>query len=210
MIAVQYDVDTDQIWITGEERSYPRRSLMACIAADGRIGLCMKFADPSDFKLMTDYTNLTDGAGNRFASAAAAKAYLDVVTAQRRPVGETFGVPVVAGADLLQGQPVAVSRASGRLLPARADTYTRAFVAGLASADTAQGFTNQPAHGAVTLPDWTGLTGFAALAVGQLYFLGAAGSLTIAPRLDTACVTRVGLAAAPQTLVVEPSAPIIL
>lgn len=210
MIAVQYDLDTDQIWITGEERPYPRRSLIATSFPNGTIGIRLKFSDPSDFKVMTSFANLMDAAGNGFATQEAAQAYLDTAFAQRRPVGETFGVPAVAGADLVQGQPVAVSRAFGQLLPARADTYTRAFVAGLASADTVQGFANQPAHGAVTLPDWTGLTGFAALAVGQLYFLGAAGGLTTAPRLDTACVTRVGLAAAPQTLVVEPSAPIIL
>lgn len=210
MIAVQYDADTDQIWITGEERSYPRRSLVACIAEDGRIGLRMKFSDPSDFKLMTDYANLMDGAGNGFASRDDAKSYLDFVIAQRRPVGETFGVPAVAGADLAQGHPVAVSRASGQLLPARADTYTLAFVAGVASADTAQGFANRPAHGAVTLPDWTALTGSPDLSVGQLYFVGPAGGLTTAPRLDTQCIARVGLATAPQTLVVEPSTPIIL
>lgn len=144
------------------------------------------------------------------ASMADALAYLQGEFAKACPVGETFGVPVVAGADLIQGQPVAVSRASWLLLPARADTYTLAFVAGVASADTAQGFANQPAHGAVTLPDWTTLTGSVSLAVGQTYFVAPAGGLTASPRLDIACVARVGFATGPQTLVVEPSTPILL
>jgi len=199
--------DTNALYIQGYRDSFTAGSLTADYSA---IGVGVRVLHGSEYLVNDVWTNYTRQDGTGFASPDELMAYLNAQFAQRRPVGETFGVPVVAGADLLQGQPVTVSRASGRLLPARADTYTRAFVAGLASADTAQGFTNQPAHGAVTLPDWTGLTGFAALAVGQLYFLDAAGGLTTAPRLDTACVTRVGLATAPQTLSVEPSTPIIL
>ncbi|WP_449411113.1 hypothetical protein [Methylobacterium komagatae] len=125
-------------------------------------------------------------------------------------MGETFGVPAATDADLIKGQPVAVSRASGRLLPARADTYALAFVAGLASADTGQGFADQPAHGAFTLADWSTVAGSPSLSVGQLYFLGATGGLTISPDLTAACVTRVGLATTPQTLVAEPAHPIVL
>lgn len=141
---------------------------------------------------------------------ADAIAYLQGEFTKFKPVGETFGVAGVAGAALIQGQPVAVSRASGQLLPARADTYVLAFVAGVASADTVQGFTNKPAHGAVTLPDWTAIAGSPALSVGQPYFLGAAGGLTTVPRLEAACIARVGLATTPLTLVVEPATPIIL
>lgn len=157
------------------------------------------------------WANLTSLDGSfKAASMADALAYLQGEFAKSCPIGEIFGAPVVAGADLVRGQPVAVSRTSGQLLPARADTYTLAFVAGVASADTAQGFANQPAHGAITLPDWSALTGTISLNVGELYFVGPEGGLTASPRLDTQCVVRVGLATTPQTLVVEPSTPIIL
>lgn len=199
--------DTNALYVEGYRDSFTAGSLTADFTP---IGVGIRVLHGSDYIVNDAWANYTRQDGGKFASPDDLMAYLTAQFSMRRPVGEAFGVPVVAGADLAQGQPVAVSRASGRLLPARADTYTRAFVAGLASADTAQGFANQPAHGAVTLQDWTGLTGFAALAVGQLYFLGADGGLTTSPRLDTACVARVGLATAPQTLVVEPSTPIIL
>jgi hypothetical protein len=164
----------------------------------------------TDYLVNDVWQNYTRSGGGTFASPDDLMAYLTAQFAMRRLVGETFGVPAVAGADLTQGQPVAVSRASGQLLPARADTYTLAFVAGVASADAAQDFVGQPAHGAVTLSDRSAVTGSAALLVGQLYFVGPAGGLTTAPRLDTACVARVGLATTPQTLVVEPFTPILL
>lgn len=87
MIAVQYDLDTDQIWITGEERPYPRRSLIATSFPNGTIGIRLKFSDPSDFKVMTSFANLMDAAGNGFATQEAAQAYLDTAFAQRRPTG---------------------------------------------------------------------------------------------------------------------------
>lgn len=208
MNTVFYDAGRNTLYVSGIATPFPAGSLQA-----KQLGSMLAVANPMDGTLLcawADFGAWTIQGSSTFASADEAFSALQAACTTKRPVGETFGVSGVAGADLIKGQPVTVSRASGRLLPARADTYTRAFVAGLASADTAQGFTNQPAHGAVTLPDWTGLTGFAALAVGQMYFLGAAGGLTTAPRLDTACVARVGLATAPQTLVVEPSAPIIL
>ena len=84
-------------------------------------------------------------------------------------------------------------------------------MAGLASADTAQGFANQPAYGAVTLADWTAITGNPALAVGQPYFLGPVGGLTLAPdRIAAICVARIGIATSPSTLVVQPTDPILL
>lgn len=84
MIAVQYDLDTDQIWITGEERPYPRRSLIATSFPNGTIGIRLKFSDPSDFKVMTSFANLVDGTGNGFATQEAAQAYLDAAFAHSR------------------------------------------------------------------------------------------------------------------------------
>lgn len=209
MICVWYDPDCDQIWVSGQEQSYARRSLIAG-TTNGNITVMMKAAAAGDYVVNTPWANVGNCDGVPFLDQASALAYLQGEFAKSKPIGETFGIPVVAGADLARGQPVAVSRASGQLLPARADTYTLAFVAGVASADTAQGFANQPAHGAITLPDWSALTGAISLNVGELYFVGPEGGLTASPRLDTQCVARVGLATTPQTLVVEPSTPIIL
>jgi hypothetical protein len=157
MIPIGFDPVSGALVIT-DNGVFPARSLTASVTP-----------------LMPDHVQINDLAGRGVqsvawveitsldgsrvpASMADALAYLQGEFAKNKPVGETFGVPVVAGADLAQGQPVAVSRASGQLLPARADTYTLAFVAGVASADTAQGFATQPAHGAITLPDWSGAT----------------------------------------------------
>ena len=146
-----------------------------------------------------------------FPTADAAFAELDAVCRQKRPVGEVFGVATVAGADLVQGLPVAVSRATGQLLPARADTYALAFVAGVASADTSIGFGDRPAHGAVTLPDWSAVADVALLAPGLPYFLAATGGLTAAPPgAGGLCNVRVGLAVSPTTMVVAPTLPIQL
>lgn len=205
--AIGFDAGTGALVIVGRG-VYPAKTLTASVCPDGATIQIRSLAQCSEFE--QTWSAVTDLDGNGFADLPTTLAYLQGEFAKFSPVGETFGIPVVAGADLLQGQPVAVSRASGQLLPARADTYTLAFVAGLASAVTAQGFVNQPAHGAVTLPDWSGLTGSAALSVGQIYFVGPTGGLTASPSLDTTCVARVGLATAPQTLVVEPSTPILL
>lgn len=169
-----------------------------------RYGSDFVFASP----LWSDVANVD---GNTFASSDAVMAYLTAQFTMRRAVGETFGIATVAGVDLVQGQPVALSRATGQLLPARADTYTLAFVMGLASADTAQGFAGQPAHGIVTLTDWTAVVGAASLSLGIPYFLGLAGGLTAAPpSVQGQCVTRVGYAASPTTLIVAPADPIQL
>lgn len=209
MVAIGFDEVSGSLIIEGNG-SFPARTLVAMTSPlmVGRIQIDDLGGRGEQLVLWSDVTNL-DGTFTP-ASMADALAYLQGEFAKSCPVGETFGVPVVAGADLVQGQPVAISRASGQLLPARADTYTLAFVAGIASTDTAQGFTNRPAHGAVTLPDWTGVTGSPSLAVGQPYFLAPTGGLATVPDFTAACVARVGAAVTPRTLVVEPSDPILL
>ena len=166
----------------------------------------------SDFVFTSiPWENVAARDGTTFDTSDDAMAYVTAQLAMRRPVGETFGVATVAGASLLQGLPVAVSRATGQLLPARSDTYTLAFVAGLSSADTAQGFAVQPVHGAVTLTDWSAVAGSATLSSGLPYFLGATGGLTTSPLASPAvCVVRVGHAVSPTPLVVAPSDPITL
>ena len=156
------------------------------------------------------WDQVADIDGNVFDGADAVMAYLAGQFAMRRPVGDTFGVAAVAGAALIEGQPVAISRANGTLLPARADTYSLAFVAGLVSA-TAAGFPGQPERGAFTLNDWTALTGVPSLTPGLPYFLGPTGGLTTVAINDGAvCVARVGIAASTTTMIVDPSECILL
>ena len=185
-------------------------SLVASMSADGAtVDICRV---QSSFVLLSPpWDVIADVNGNTFSDGATALAYVQGQFAMRRPVGETFGIATVAGADLAQGQPVAVSRATGQLLPARADTYALSFVAGLASADTTQGYAGQPAHGIVTLTDWTAIAGVASLALGIPYFLGLAGGLTaVPPSIPGQCVTRIGYAASSTTLIVAPTDPIQL
>jgi len=208
-VPIGFDAASGSIVIMGN-RAFPARTLTASVSDElpDRIQIDDIAGRGEQMVFWSDVTSL-DGSYAP-SSMADALAYLTSEFAKSCPVGETFGVPAATGADLIKGQPVAVSRASGRLLPARADTYSLAFVAGLASADTVSGFADQPAHGAVTLADWTLVAGTPSLFVGQLYFLGTTGGLTTAPDLTAACITRVGLATAPQTLVAEPAHPIIL
>ncbi len=146
-----------------------------------------------------------------FASSDEVMAYLAAEFAKTRPVGDAFGIATVTAQALAAGMPVAVSRATGQLMSARSDTYALAFVAGLAAADTGQGFAVQPGRGAVTLDDWTAATSIPALAQGQPYFLAPGGGLSLAPiQTGSACVVRVGVAASPTTLVVSPTDPLLL
>ena len=89
-IAVWYDPDCDEIWITGEDRSYARRSLVASIDPDtGRVVINPKgWTGPAIIK--TPYTNLTDKAGLGFLSAIEAKAYLDGEFAKAMPLSFTY------------------------------------------------------------------------------------------------------------------------
>ena len=149
--------------------------------------------------------------GSTFRSPDAVMAYVTGQLGMRRSVGENFGVATVAGAALVRGLPVAISRATGQLLPARADTYALAFVAGVASDDTASGFVDRPAHGAVTIADWSTVADTAQLAPGLPYFLAAAGGLTaVPPGAGGLCNIRVRLAVSSTTMVVAPSLPIQL
>lgn len=199
--------DTNALYVEGYRDSFAAGTLTADLTP---IGVGVRVLHGTDYIVNDAWANYTRQDGSAFASQSELVSYLTREFAKRRPVGETFGISTVAGEDIAQGEPVAISRATGQLLPARADTYTLSFVAGLASANTLQGFTNQPAHGAVTLDDWTPIVGTATLIAALPYFLARAGGLTTLPDRATTALVRVGYAASPTTLIVAPTDPILL
>lgn len=130
---------------------------------------------------------------------------------QQGPPGGSFVVAIVTAEPLAIGQPLAIRRSDGKLCLARADMYTKAFVVGLASAVTAPGFAASPDDVALTLDDWTAVTGSPSLVPGCPYFLGVSGGLVLVPdRTPGNSVARVGAAASPTTLIIAPSPPILL
>ena len=166
MTAIWYSDADDRIVIEGALQTYAPRTLMA-VVTDAGISVRLKVRTTNEFGPFA-FDDLTDAAGDRFTSTDAALAYLNGVFARKPAIGEIFGIATVCEADILRGQPVVVSRATGRLLPARADIYPLALVVGLAEADTAEGFTLRPARGAVTLDDWSVVLGAPTLAPGLI------------------------------------------
>ena len=116
----------------------------------------------------------------------------------------------MASVNIAAGMPVAISRANGQFVLARADYKPSAFVAGMASAAIATGFVGTAEAASITLPNWTAIAGTATLAVGQTYFLGATGGITTTPPAAPNCITRVGLAVNATTLRIEIDPPIQL
>ena len=151
-----------------------------------------------------------DGTG--FVDAPTCLAYLLVTCGQLQQRVPT--VAGVAGEAIVIGMPVARSRADGTLRLARADTYALAFLAGLAAAAAASGFSLEAVRSSLDMPDWTAIAGTAALAAGQRYFLARAGGLTTTPALAPTgaglCVVAVGYAASPTLLVFQPTDPVTL
>jgi len=159
---------------------------------------------------VVDWDDLADLDGHTFASAAEAKAYLDGECAKEAPRGMP-PVTAVAGMPTHAGLPMAVSRADGMLMPARADTYALAFVVGLAAQECEAGAVEAATRDPVTLDDWSLVTGGPSLHVGQPYFLGVTGGLTSTPDMTPGlCLVRVGLAASSRTFTPTPSDPILL
>ncbi|MBV8970916.1 MAG: hypothetical protein JO290_01355 [Sphingomonadaceae bacterium] len=109
-------------------------------------------------------------------------------------------VAAVALEAVAQGMPMAIDRATGKLVNATAAYKPKAFVVGLASAAVAPGFVGAAEVASLTLADWTGVTGAAALQPGGIYFLGATGGLSLTPPPAPACVAIVGEAISPTTL----------
>lgn len=126
--------------------------------------------------------------------------------------GVEGGVHIHAVADtaMPKGQPVAVDRATGRLVMADADWKPHAFVTGLLEDASTAGFVATASGERVTLVDWSAIAGTATLAPGQSYFLKAGGGITAVPPLDAVCLALVGKALSPSTLLITPQPPIEL
>ena len=124
--------------------------------------------------------------------------------------GALSPLKAVASVALQAGMPLVQSRVNGQLGIADASTKAFAWVAGLAAANTAQGFVAEAVQDTLTLPDWTAVTGSASLQVGQPYFLAAGGGLTTTPPASPACIAIVGMAQSASTFVLRRQPPIQL
>lgn len=177
---------------------FPPGTLSLIEADDGYLEI-WSLAQRAELRVLWSEVMSLDG--ETFATHAEASGYLRGEFARRPPI-EIAPAEAVAPAGALAGQPMAVSRVNGQLVPARADTYSLALVAGLAVNDTAAGFVSTLTREALTLNDWTAIAGTPSLSLGLPYFLGPEGGLTLIPELRAGsgyCNVRLGIATGPQT-----------
>lgn len=208
MTAIRIFFDANEILIDSYPQPFIAGSLVA-ILSNGAVEI--RRVESSFLFTAIPWDMVADRNYQTFASPDEVMAYLAAEFAKSRSVGDSFSIASVAGEPLPAGAPVAVSRGSGRLMLARADTYQLAFVAGIVVAQTDPGFATKPGRGAVTFDDWTASTGAAALMSGQPYFLAPSGGLSLLPiQTGSTCLAKIGLAASLSTLIVEPSPPILL
>jgi hypothetical protein len=110
----------------------------------------------------------------------------------------------VAAVDLSAGVPVYLSRSNGQLYPASSNTSVSSMVVGFMLETVPAGFVGTYDREAITLMDWTAITGATSLLTGQTYFLAGNGTLSLlTPTVGTN--TRVGVALTPTTLGINPS-----
>ena len=122
--------------------------------------------------------------------------------------GGAVTLVLVADDSLPSGSPVIISRANGHIQKADAAVKPKSFVIGLLGAASAAGFGATLVIDALTMSDWTAVTGSQLLAVGQPYFLGVGGGLTTTVPGAPNCLTRVGMAVTPNELLINPNPPI--
>lgn len=126
--------------------------------------------------------------------------------------GEVDAGTAVAGEFLARGMPLYLSRATGQAGVADAAVYTKSFVAGYATANTAAGFVVTLAFGAVEMADWSAVAGTPLLLPGVPYFLKPGGGLSASPpaKPASAALTVVGSSLSPTRLMVRPMQPFLL
>jgi hypothetical protein len=198
--------DTNALYITDMRDAFVAGSLV-CERNGDLISICR--ANEGSRVLQRPFQMIVRKDGSGFSSAIETQAYLNDEFAKKRSV-ITPSAEAVAGVAVLAGMPVAISRRDGSLIPARADTYYEAFVAGLAMADVEAGFVGGATRDKLTLSDWTAVAGTASLLAGQPYFLAPQGGLTLSPSYTQGfCVVRVGNAVSTQTLMPIQSDPIL-
>lgn len=123
-------------------------------------------------------------------------------------INSIVGVQAVAQGAIQQGFPVAINRANGKLWLADAGIFVRAFAAGMAYEDTADGYVCKAVRGRFHLADWTAVTGSPALTVGLPYFLAVGGGITASPNLAAGHAAYLGYALDANSLFFDPINPI--
>jgi hypothetical protein len=124
--------------------------------------------------------------------------------------GAAPSLSLVADDNINTGMPLAISRTTGHFILARADTYVKSFVFGLAFATVATGLVVLGQTGEMSLSDWTSVVGTVSLSAGQVYFLAPTGGLTLMPPIIPGqAVTIVGKALNQQTFLISPESPIL-
>ncbi|WP_407529457.1 hypothetical protein [Methylobacterium oryzisoli] len=206
MIQVFHDADRGAIFVSTQRVAYPSRTLMALRSGD-IIAVRLAYGDRNVVE--AHWAEFARRDGSAFTSADEAYAY--VADECNRAPARMPTVMVAAAEPIAAGMPLAISRLDGRLLPARADTYVRAFVVGLAAEGAETGFPARAVRTYVTLPDWTAVAGTADLTPSVPYFLAPEGGVTVTPSLEAGhCVVRVGEASSPRTLMFHPADPILV
>ena len=125
--------------------------------------------------------------------------------------GASTGIYIADNAILI-GQPVRISRATGKAGPANASVYSDSFIMGFAAASASAGFSVQLTFGLFTLPDWTAIAGQALLLPGVPYFLRTGGGITTATpdRMTYAASVFVGVAVSQTVFFIDPKTPMML
>lgn len=188
---------------------FPPGTLSLIEADDGHLEV-WSLAQRAELRVLWSEVMSLDGL--TFGTYDEAASYLRSEFARRPPV-EIAPAEAVAPAGAVADQPMTVSRLNGQLVPARADTYPLALVAGLALNDTDAGFVATLTREALTLADWTTVAGTPTLSPGLPYFLGPEGGLTLIPEMRSGADfsnVRLGMATSPQTFAPTISDPIRL
>lgn len=118
----------------------------------------------------------------------------------------------VAAENILKGQPLYVSKATGQIGLADVNSYVKSLVLGYAVSDCLAGFSVAVMKGQLDLADWNNIAGTTQLLVGQIYFLSDSGKISSTPPIGPIKKTStvIGMALTPTVLEVKPSVPILL
>lgn len=113
--------------------------------------------------------------------------------------------PLVAGSELVAGQPVYFDEITETVKPAANLSFPEGDILGLAATSVSSGGSvDVILYGEVTLQDWTAVTGTVTLTVGSRYFLGVTpGSMTTVGLVGPGILAALGKAVSSTTLLFE-------
>ena len=109
-----------------------------------------------------------------------------------------------------KGWPIAINRATGKGILARADNYVKSFVIGFSKDYCAAGFIVELERYAVELTDWTSMIGSQYLIPGLTYHLALTGGMSELPDWNAVTITKLGKALSNTVLSIEIDDPILL